>query len=55
MAQGIHDVQKAGTGFVENVHFSVFIGSAEEGAWVIRGAQLEGDVRRQKIELRFEV
>lgn len=55
MAQGIHDVQKAGTGFVENVHFSVFIGSAEEGAWVIQGAQLEGDVRRQKIELRFEI
>lgn len=54
-AQGIHDVQKAGTGFVENVHFSFFIGSVEEGAWVIQGAQLEGDVRRQKIELRFEV
>lgn len=34
-AQGVHDVQKAGTGFVENVHFSFFIGSVEEGAWVI--------------------
>ena len=55
MAQGIHDVQQAGTGFVENVHFSFFIGSVEEGAWVIQGPQLEGDVRRQKIELRFEV
>ena len=41
MAQGIHDVQKAGTGFVENVHFSFFIGSVEEGAWVIQGAQLD--------------
>lgn len=55
MAQGIHDVQQAGTGFVENVHFSFFIGSVEEGAWVIQSAQQEGDVRRQKIELRFEV
>lgn len=41
MAQGIHDVQKAGTGFVENVHFSFFIGSVEEGAWVIQSAQLD--------------
>lgn len=41
MAQGIHDVQKAGTGFVENVHFSFFIGSVEEGTWVIQGAQLD--------------
>lgn len=41
MAQGIHDVQKAGTGFVENVHFSFFIGSVEEGAWVIEGTQLD--------------
>ena len=54
-SQGVHDVQKAGTGFVENVHISFFIGSVEEGAWVIQSAQQEGDVRRQKIELRFEV
>jgi hypothetical protein len=55
MAQGIHDVQKAGTGFVENVRFSFFIASVEERVWVVEGTQLEGDVRRQKIELRFEV
>lgn len=41
MAQGVHDVQKAGAGFVENVHFSFFIASIEEGVWVIQGAQLD--------------
>lgn len=41
MAEGVHDVQKAGAGFVENVHFSFFIGSVEEGALVIQGAQLD--------------
>ena len=29
MAQGVHDVQEAGAGFVENVYFSFFIGSVE--------------------------
>lgn len=41
MAQGVHDVQKAGAGFVENVHFPFFIGSVEEGVLVIQGAQLD--------------
>lgn len=41
MAQGVHDVQEAGAGFVENVHFPFFIGSVEEGALVIQGAQLD--------------
>lgn len=41
MAQGVHDVQKAGAGFVKDVHFSFFIASVEEGAWVIQGAQLD--------------
>ena len=35
MAQGVHDVQEAGAGFVENVHFSFFIASVEEGVLVI--------------------
>lgn len=29
MAQGVHDVQEAGAGFVENVHFPFFIGPVE--------------------------
>lgn len=29
MAQGVHNVQEAGAGFVENVHFPFFIGSVE--------------------------
>ena len=41
MAEGVHDVQKAGAGFVENVHLSFFIASVEEGVWVIQGAQLD--------------
>lgn len=41
MAQGVHDVQEAGAGFVENVHLSFFIASVEEGVWVIQGAQLD--------------
>lgn len=41
MAQGVHDVQKAGAGFVENVYFSFFIASVEEGTLVIQGAQLD--------------
>lgn len=41
MAQGVHDVQKAGAGFVENVHLSFFIASVEEGVLVIQGAQLD--------------
>ncbi len=41
MAEGVHDVQKAGAGFVENIHFPFFIGSVEEGALVIQGAQLD--------------
>ena len=40
MAQGVHDVQKAGAGFVEDVYFSFFIASVEEGVLVIQGAQL---------------
>lgn len=41
MAEGVHDVQKAGAGFVENVHLSLFIASVEEGILVIQGAQLD--------------
>lgn len=40
MAQGVHDVQKAGAGFVEDVYFSFFIASVEERVLVIQGAQL---------------
>ena len=29
MAQSVHDVQEAGAGFVENVHFPFFIGAVE--------------------------
>ena len=56
MAEGVHDVQKAGAGFVENVHFSLFIGSVEEGALVIQGAQLdvEGSGAHSK-ELDFRI
>lgn len=41
MAEGVHNIQEAGTGFVEDVYFSFFIGSVEEGAPVIQGAQLD--------------
>ena len=41
MAQGVHDVQEAGAGFVEDVYFSFFIASVEEGVLVIQGAQLD--------------
>lgn len=41
MAQGVHDVQKAGAGFVEDVDLSFFIASVEEGVLVIQGAQLD--------------
>lgn len=41
MAQGVHDVQKAGAGFVEDVDLSFFIASVEKGALVIQGAQLD--------------
>lgn len=56
MAQGVHNVQEAGTGFVENVHFSFFIGSVEEGVLVIQSAQLdvEGSGAHSK-ELDFRI
>lgn len=41
MAQGVHDVQEAGAGFVKDVYFSFFIASVEEGVLVIQGAQLD--------------
>ena len=41
MAEGVHDVQKAGAGFVKDVYFSFFIASVEEGVLVIQGAQLD--------------
>lgn len=41
MAQGVHDVQKAGAGFVEDVDLPFFIASVEEGVLVIQGAQLD--------------
>ena len=43
MAQGVYNVQEAGAGFVADVHFPFFIGSVENGVWVIQGAQLEGN------------
>lgn len=56
MAQGVHDVQKAGAGFVKDVYFSFFIASVEEGAPVIQGAQLdvEGSGGHSK-ELDFRI
>lgn len=56
MTQGIHDVQKAGAGFVEDVYFSFFIASVEEGVLVIQGAQLdvEGSGGHSK-ELDFRI
>ena len=41
MTQGVHDVQKAGAGFVEDVDLSFFIASIEEGVLIIQGAQLD--------------
>lgn len=56
MAQGVHDVQEAGAGFVEDVYFSFFIASVEEGVLVIQGAQLdvEGSGGHSK-ELDFRI
>ena len=56
MAQGVHDVQKAGAGFVKNVYFSFLIASVEEGVLVIQGAQLdvEGSGGHSK-ELDFRI
>lgn len=56
MTQGVHDVQKAGAGFVKDVYFSFLIASVEEGALVIQGAQLdvEGSGGHSK-ELDFRI
>lgn len=56
MAQGVHDVQEAGAGFVEDVDLPFFIASVEEGVLVIQGAQLdvEGSGGHSK-ELDFRI
>lgn len=56
MTQGVHDVQKAGAGFVKDVYFSFLIASVEEGVLVIQGAQLdvEGSGGHSK-ELDFRI
>lgn len=56
MAEGVHDVQKAGAGFVEDVNLPFFISSVEEGVLVIQGAQLdvEGSGGHSK-ELDFRI
>ena len=56
MAQGVHNVQEAGAGFVKDVYFSFFIASVEEGVLVIQGAQLdvEGSGGHSK-ELDFRI
>ena len=56
MAQGVHDVQEAGAGFVKDVYFSFLIASVEEGVLVIQGAQLdvEGSGGHSK-ELDFRI
>lgn len=56
MAQGVHNVQKAGAGFVEDVYFSFFIASVEEGVLVIQGAQLDVEgTRAHGEELDFRI
>lgn len=61
MAQGVHDGQEAGAGFVKDVYFSFLIASIEERVRVIQGAQLDVEgsgVHGQKLDfgvIKFSV